>query len=407
MARPQNFLMRTGSESAQSASAADFSKAISKQPAQYRSDQPFRGVAQLGSGQYGFVIDTKEADSHDYCRLHFDLNHNGDLTDDQVIEAEYSQDQNPSVYRWLQFPRVDLSVDGEGTNGDYAFFLTVSSTGTSNSASPYIAVSLQAAAYRRGQIELGGKTRHVALIDFNSNGRFDDRIKISETAYGISPTYGDILLLDPAPESEVYFRDFDLTESQVAKLVPIDGELYDLEVSPGGDRLTLAPTTAKVGYVAPPCDGFSATVYSDQAILKISGDKSQRLPLPLGNWKLISYTIDLTGRPNPALANGDGEPQPSLGATRLSARVDQNSKPLEVAEGKTAALPFGPPFAALVTTSRPLVAGQGASLGLSLVGSGGEVCSGLTVDGGRPAPPEFTISTPDGKEVDRGDFEYG
>jgi len=52
-------------------------------------------------------------------------------------------------------------------------------------------------------------------------------------------------------------------------------------------------------------------------------------------------------------------------------------------------------------------AGSQASLGLSLVGVGGEVCSNLMVDGGRPAKPAFTIADPDGKVVQSGNFEYG
>jgi hypothetical protein len=44
---------------------------------------------------------------------------------------------------------------------------------------------------------------------------------------------------------------------------------------------------------------------------------------------------------------------------------------------------------------------------MSLVGIGGEVCSNLIVDGGRPGKPAFTITDPDGKVVERGTFEYG
>ena len=71
-------------------------------------------------------------------------------------------------------------------------------------------------------------------------------------------------------------------------------------------------------------------------------------------------------------------------------------------------MPFGPPYRPVVTASpAPVRAGQTAQLALSLVGSGGEVCSNLRVDGKRPEKPEFTISTADGEEVERGTFEYG
>ena len=44
---------------------------------------------------------------------------------------------------------------------------------------------------------------------------------------------------------------------------------------------------------------------------------------------------------------------------------------------------------------------------MSLVGSAGEVCTNMMVDGGRPAKPEFTITDPKGKVVQQGSFEYG
>ena len=48
-----------------------------------------------------------------------------------------------------------------------------------------------------------------------------------------------------------------------------------------------------------------------------------------------------------------------------------------------------------------------ARLEMSLVGCGGERCSGLIVDGRQPDKPEFTISTADGQQVEQGNFEWG
>ena len=71
----------------------------------------------------------------------------------------------------------------------------------SSSNFSYAQISINAAAYREGEITLEGKKRHVVLIDFNSNGRFDDEIKIRENVRGsngqIYPEQGDMLLLDP------------------------------------------------------------------------------------------------------------------------------------------------------------------------------------------------------------------
>ena len=60
-----------------------------------------------------------------YNRLYFDLNHNGDLTDDKPIEAETTPGGvvMPADYSPLQFPCVDLTIDVDGTKLDYVFFL--------------------------------------------------------------------------------------------------------------------------------------------------------------------------------------------------------------------------------------------------------------------------------------------
>jgi hypothetical protein len=143
--------------------AEAFKRIVKKEP-KYESENPFRGVAKLGSQQFAFALDvvsppakeTKpdakkdekaKADSATgkladkvakakkpaavavaYNRLYFDLNCNGDLTDDKVIEAEtqgrpqaYSSgNRSQAAFR---FPRIDLTVDNDGVKTDYSFFL--------------------------------------------------------------------------------------------------------------------------------------------------------------------------------------------------------------------------------------------------------------------------------------------
>ncbi len=339
-------------------------------------------------------------------------------------------------YWWYQFPRVDLTIDVDGTKVDYAFFFTAYARtftarvlGSSGKAVEsrgvrYVMAALQAAAYREGEIELNGKTSRVVLVDFNSNGRFDDEVQIRESSSGrASPVYGDLLLLGFDPSKQTFpMSSYDLMEHQVAKLASLGGELYDLEVAPGGDKLTLTPCAAAVGHVTLPSDGFRATVYSDKGLLKVSGDKGQRVPLAVGDWKLMSYTIDRTGYGQSAEEGEDSEESSLLKAlagalmggsdsesrtTRIIAYGDSGSKALKIREGETVALPFGPPFKPVVDAPDSVRAGQDVRLGLSLLGSGGERCSSLMVDGKRPEEPKFTITTADGEEVESGKFKWG
>ena len=98
-----------------------------------------------------------------------------------------------------------------------------------------------------------------------------------------------------------------------------------------------------------------------------------------------------------------------IGPSTVSARATADYKPVAVRKGETAVMPFGPPYTPTVKgefyqTNKD---GKQLSLAMSLIGSVGEVCTNLTVNGGRPDKPAFTISDDKGKEIDSGQFEYG
>ncbi|MHC4399275.1 MAG: hypothetical protein ACYTG0_06325 [Planctomycetota bacterium] len=450
---PQYFSMQIGGPQPYTATpgAAEFSKVVTKEPAEYASEHPFRGVAKLGSRQYGFVLDTKpsgsdakdeepdDSDSNEtkpvaYARLFFDRNHNGDLTDDGVIEAETPQGiMFPSNYANATFPRVDLTVDCEGTKIEYSFLLSVYCY--SSGDYQYGNASLNAAAYRVGEITLNGKPHRIVLIDFNSNGRFDDVFGINEEIQTpdnrIFPQYGDVLLVDPDSAIQGFRSPYDVTTSPdqyyVSKLIHLDGRYYDLEVTAGGDKLTLEPSSVPVGHVTNPNDGFRAVLYGDQGLVKVTGGKSNPAALPVGKWKLFAYTIDRTGYEEEEPADDEGaqeEPKtsllraltealgssaPRIGGPRftlVSAQATRDHQPIEVREGETVALPFGPPFKPVVTVDF-MQGKEVAQLGMSVVGSGGERCTALYVNGTNPEEPTFTIRTADGEQVEQGNFEWG
>lgn len=418
-----------------------FSKVVTKQPERYQAEHPLRAVAKLGSGKYGFVLDCKDAKSKQYCRLLFDLNHNGDLTDDKVIEGKPMEGRFPDGYAVYQFPRVDLTIDVDGAKVDYSFFFTTYSgalfggayssgesedSGTRSAA--YVMAGLQAAAYREGQLQMGGKAKRIVLLDFNSNGRFDDQVQPPQGGNMRTPfAYGDVLLVDPQPAGRgPVFSTTDLMGSQVAKLIQVDGDLFDLKVSPSGDRLTVTPSSVPIGHVKLPCEGLSATVYGELGLLKIGGQSDKPVALPAGQWKLLSYTIDQTESWKAQQKETQSSPEENsllktfagalIGSassgsasrtTRITASGSGDGKVMTVRGGQTVPLPFGPPYRPVVKASAALRGGQPARLSLSLVGAGGEDCTQLMVDGKRPAEPQFTISTPDGEEVASGKFEWG
>ena len=209
--------------------APEFSTITKKEPAEYESPHPFRGVARLGSRYYGFVLDAgppgreeggKSGDAKDvdektatksgkpaadsryrlplFTRLYFDFNHNGDLTDDEVVVVEEKSVQKMGTNRTIsRFHCVDVTLDIGGRKVDYAFALSVDVISERDFA--HASVRLEPAAYREGEMTLDGRRYRVVLTDLNSNGVFNDSFEVDEhvdTFNGVvSEKWGDLLFL--------------------------------------------------------------------------------------------------------------------------------------------------------------------------------------------------------------------
>jgi len=442
----QGFYMRSGmgSYARQDGEVPNFSKVIKKEPAKYQTDKPFRGVVKLGSQHFGFVLDTAAEDKDDkgkekekkpsgntrkfeivrYNRLLFDLNHNGDLTDDEVIEAKEPRGTSrQSNYANYAFPRVDLTIETEGVEMEFAFTFSVYAYGSTSYS--YANASLRAAAYRDGEVTLNGKKKRIVLVDYNSNGRFDDGWSIAPNIHysggGVYPKSGDMVFVAPdARGTSGHSPTMNDSQQYLSKLVNIEGRFFDVKVSPAGDKMTLTPSSIPAGHVTNPNKGYRAVVYSDIGFMKISGDDSGKATLPEGEWKLASYTIDRTGFAeeekekkesaslldtlSAALTKTQHSSRPRT--TRISAHGTNSYVAVKVRGGETVEFPFGQPYTPEVTVSHG-AGSSTASLGMALIGAGGERCSGIYVNGSRPSAPEFTITDPDGKEVHTGKFEYG
>jgi hypothetical protein len=430
--QPQYFFMQITDKKSgrKDPQAAAFAKIVKKELDKYVAEQPFRAVVKLGGEDYAFVLDKKDEKSTTYDRLYFDSNHNGDLTDDKPIDL--ADQQGSAQYSVCAFPRVNVTLNVGGAKIDYAFFLTayVQSSGEFK----YATFSLNSAAYREGEVVLDGKRHTVILLDHNSNGLFNDEVKIVGQASEGGRIYsrpGDSLLIDfdlKTPRKNLPYTLLMGDEvNYVSKSLCVNGRFYQLKVSPSGDKITLSKASAPVGYVTSLHDGFNATLYGGEELgfLKVVCGKSTSAAVPAGDWKLVSYTIDRTvytpeGAPE-AMKEKPKEnsllgvlTQGMTGATKkregpqytgVSCAGGKDTAALKVEEGKTLKMPFGPPYKAVVTARK--ASAKQAQLSLSLVGKAGEVCTNMMVSGDRPPAPKFTINTPKGETVSNGVFKYG
>lgn len=361
-----------------------------------------------------------------YDRLYFDRDHDGDLTDEKVIVGQSTNSYSALNYSSTTFPRIDVLTEIDSTKLDYAFTLTATASGSGTYG--YVSGSLNSAVYREGQITLAGKKRRIVLIDFNSNGRFDDEPRINtsmRTPDGkVWATQGDRFYVDPDLNAASR-NPYDVSSSndlfEVSELVNLDGRFYDLTVSPAGDKLTLDPSNVAVGHVSNPNPKFRAVVYGDQGFVKISSDDSGKALLPVGSWKLQAYSLDRTGMEEPKKKDTESESSilglltealgPTVAAraprsTTVSATATMKYKAVEVKKGQTVELPFGAPYLPTVDVQYPQGSNQ-VSLGMSLIGSADEICTDMRIKGSQPGKPSFSITTADGKTILDGEFEYG
>jgi len=382
---------------------SDFASLVKKEPEKYQSEHPFRNVAKLGSEKFLLVLDSSNLAENGYDVLYFDVNGNGDLTDDKPLRAMPLPEgvTFPSNYNSREFPRVDVPIHVEGERIDYAFSLLVHSQ-FQEDILVYSSASLNAAAYREGEVTLDGKRRRIVLLDFNSNGRFDDVFTVNQNMRSpdgrVYPNQGDMLLIDPDTKDRNTFGygPNDRKERQpVSNLLSVDGRYYDVRISPAGDTLTLTPSTVALGSVKNSNERYAATVYNATGLVKITGTKSEAIPLPEGDWKLLDYVIDLT------------KPGKDKKVTRVAAAGTRDYPVVKVRRGESTELPFGPPYKPLVKVSPFRRSSTDATLDLFLVGSAGEICSDMRVDGDQPGKPTFSIANAKGKIIERGSFEYG
>lgn len=463
MTQEQSFSARRDDPDGNKLREAEFAEVVKKQPEKYKCEYPFRGVARLGTQKFGFVLDAVKL-QRGYNRLFFDRNGNGDLTDDEVIEARKNHESYyGGDYARCEFPRTDLTIDVDGKKLDYAFFFNVYSYGFEESKPPrYMGASMSAAVYRDGKIALAGKEHRIVLLDFNCTGRFDDAYQVAKDSFiDVGPfkqlyvNEGDMLLLDPDTKPQEEYFGYGLTDRKerlaLSKLVCIADKFYELKVSPLGDELTITDYKGAVAEATNAnCDRYEAVVYGDNGVLKISGERNQPVKLPVGEWRVINYRVDAVpartatkpaakpepekktdqpvaekkAKPKTALAkavrswlgsdDADDEEEEEVAAPRpvrqrqtmVSADSTRDSPVFKVEAGKTVFMKFGPPYQPKVRVSRGRE-DRDAYLSLAIVGSGGELVNNLLVNGGRPKAPAFQIIAPSGEIVHRGKFEFG
>jgi hypothetical protein len=413
----------------------DFSRVVQREPTKYHAAHPFRAVAKFGGRKYGFVLDKQTANSKGYDRLYFDLNGNGDLTDDVPIDVpkdskttESVRSENGWTGTFYLFPRVDFRIHAAGTEWDYSFFLrSINNSRHEKELTSY--ARLYSAAYRQGEITLGGRKHTIILVDRNTNGRFDVLVGFASDGRGDAgfvSQYGTEILFDPDILIDKPLGYGYITEHRLflARMNALGGRFCKIKVTPGGDELTCTPVAAPIGKITVPQPLCNVWLINEQGFLALDLRNDTPVAIPAGKWHLTYFTLghdEKNGQvteqkqmnnkspsdkvvqhatKDTAIREDAGSESPVI--RYMSASCGNVCEPITIIAGQTTMLKVGPPYTPTLTVTTQ---GKVASLGLEVRGIGQETIYFLS--GSPPPKPSFTITDPQGKVVEQGDFEYG
>ncbi|MCL2329965.1 MAG: hypothetical protein FWC56_01525, partial [Phycisphaerae bacterium] len=371
-----------------------FERLVEKEP-KYKSDIPFRGVVQLGDHSYPYVLDSSDLKTQGLDRLYFDANRNGDLTDDAVCEAVPQKSESKAlpegytIFRRFLPLEVEIKVGGTHYKANIEFESTTS-------MNVMTMVKLTNITYREGILTIAGKPHQIFLFDRNCNGRFDDVCEMERPSGSrVSPRFfgdifrlrrlGDLVCVDPTLSKDASYYDRIPSarpeRQSLSRLLNIDDHYYDVQITPAGDRMTVEPTKSPMGSIVNPSGRYRATIASDEhGVLDIVGDKNQPVPIPAGEWQLISYTLyandvastQPASQPTHSSAsrpNTGGQARPVLPPSVMGSGTNK-AEPIIVEPGKTELFPFGPPYRLVVVLH--VLQGRTVSLQPVLIGMGHE-----------------------------------
>jgi hypothetical protein len=400
-------------------------------------------VIKLDSQYYGFVLDGsrrkknllsklgelfpgKEPDFDEkgpyqdfrYDLLYFDRNHNGDMTDDPVIQA----DERFSSEECATFTPVSALIETDSGPFEYKFRFFIYLQPFGNNCS--FEGSVYSQVYREGVISLDGESHHIVLFDNNGNGRFDDRpfVDNSESPWGealacrfhpagedaVMIEWGDSLHIDPNLEDWRPLGRFNADQYYINGHVWLNNRFYEMKISPTGDEISLTPANIPYGFVSNPNVGYCVIVYGEQGVMKIHGDASGRAPLPTGEWKLYSSSIERNVAIQAVqdedrsflddLFGSRTESKVHMHTTKITAEATRRYESVEVLPGRITPLPFGGPYRPVVRAMPRMEYEDWVppSLGFMLLGTAGEICTSLTNEGGDVNNPHLTILNSEG-----------
>jgi hypothetical protein len=296
-----------------------------------------------------------------YDRVYIDSNGNGRL-DDETPATPGRSDQYSAYFDGIK-------VVFKGEDGPISYHLIYRFSQYEGNSNPQLLMS--SGCFYGGTVELGGKKRHLELIDGNVNGTFND---LNPDAYG-----SDRISIDGDKQGERY----------LGKMIEVDGQCYRIEAARDGAFVKLQKAEGLTfGTVRVPETISKFVAYGENGHFERKPAKGE-LTLPAGKYRILEWTINR---------------KDSKGASwELMGYNFPDSSRFTAAEAKPASLQLGEPIRATLEANET---GSQVRFNLSFKGQGGE---SIQIEKGnqRPPGPKLWLAGADGTFRATNTFEFG
>lgn len=412
--------------------------AIAKAPPAI-SKHPLYGQLSARTNRLWFRIDESKGDGKGYDRLIVDLNQNGDLTDDAVVQRVeqpvpmITTNSERSVFGPIPVPAEKQIGTWRPIYFAQMYLYALPTKIKSSERSPYLGqLRFKAGWYLETTVDFDGVTRKVGIVDGNCNFRLGDFNQPTTYQNGTETNWyfqgGDYFLVDSdgsgkfessigSNESAPFAPMLYLGAKPGKAVLAADNKSLALEpwTEPLAE-LALQPYGEQVGGIQVAWEGAPG-----QWQLLQPGVENGKTQVPPGNYRLYTCTIKVktTAGENLILSGYKRTPKDTTKTEAGAPTPFKCGSPLEI---KVTSARDTRVVAANTQESGSLLgrivryfAGDEKPLQqliqASVIGAGGETYSGFYLqDKGKlrqPSKPTFTVITADGKQVASGNMEFG
>lgn len=382
------------------------------------SRHPLYGQLGDSPNTYAFRLDESQGTGKGYDRLIIDLNRNGDLTDDAVVEhvpepkpAQASAATLPQRALFGPIPVPDDKKIGDWRPIYFAemyLFLPAGNFASVSANSSVGQLRFKAGWYLQTTVKLDGITRKIGIVDGDGN------LQLGDVSTPMTYKSGDV--------QNWYFQNGDYFLQDTDGSGKFENDITGSDASPFGPIIYLGSKPYKITLAAD---------YKSLAVEEWS-ERLAHLDLQPHGDQVSDLQVAWESRPNhwqllqPGVANGKALVPPGhyrLYTCKLKVETESGDSlilsgykrlpqdTVAVEAGASADMRCGSPLEIKVSSERDSRNSGNQMIQASVLGAGGETFSGFFLQSKgklkQPPKPVFTVLTADGKEVGSGNMEFG